>query len=98
VIREADDEGVFHEVAIGCLGAIDGWQSIDAGGAYQFAELDLVRANVGIGACRNGAHEATSPGRFGVMVWGTDYASSYGYAAGGDQTPINSVVFSLRAP
>ncbi len=35
---------------------------------------------------------ARSDDAFGVMVWGTDYYSSYGYPAGGGLDSINGVV------
>ena len=50
------------------------------------------RSNAGVGACRNGANTASSTARFGIIVWGTDYASSYGYAAGGDQARLNNII------
>ncbi|MBP6633225.1 MAG: IgGFc-binding protein [Kofleriaceae bacterium] len=92
VVREADAGGTFHDVTVGCLGPLTGWQPVGSGGRHQFTTADLVRGNVGVGTCVNGVHGASSSGRFGVMVWGTDGAASYGYPAGGNLTRINDVV------
>jgi hypothetical protein len=50
------------------------------------------------GTCDNGPHTASSAGPFGLMVWGLDSASSYGYPAGGNIATINTVVVPPMNP
>lgn len=90
VVRVKD--GGFKDVSIDCVGTLSGWTPVGAGGEYEITNVDLVRKGVPNGACQNGPHVAQSEGRFGVMVWGLDNASSYGYPAGGSVAPINTVV------
>jgi hypothetical protein len=82
----------FLDVAVDCLGVIDGWEPVGSKGNYQVAKVDLTRGTRPIKDCVASRHLATSNGGFGVTVWGTDWASSYGYPAGGNLVPINSVV------
>jgi hypothetical protein len=83
----------FQDVTLDCVGsALTGWQPIDAAGNYEFTNIDLIRASTMNGTCDNGPHVATSNGPFGVSVWGLDTFSSYGYPAGGNVAPINSVI------
>ncbi|MEJ7733246.1 MAG: IgGFc-binding protein [Polyangiaceae bacterium] len=82
----------FSEVNVECLGNVTGWQPIGSSGEYEITWVDLVKFNVNVGACSNGPQVATSDGPFGIMVWGTDEAASYGYPAGGNVAPINTVV------
>jgi len=42
-------------------------------------------------ACATSQHRASSSGNFGVTVWGTDSAASYGYPAGGNLQTIDQV-------
>jgi hypothetical protein len=92
VTREKTKQG-FQDVTLDCIGApLGGWTAIDAAGQYEYTNIDLVRASAKNGQCDNGPHVATSNGPFGLTVWGLDSFSSYGYPAGGNVAPINSVV------
>ena len=51
-----------------------------------------MRVRVQNGACDNGPHTASSAAPFGLVVWGLDEWASYGYPAGGNIGPINSVI------
>jgi len=90
--REKTASG-FQDVTLDCTGApLSGWKPVGAGGKYEVTNIDLVRASSKNGQCDNGPHVATSNGSFGLTVWGLDSFSSYGYPAGGNVAPINSVV------
>lgn len=92
VTRVRGDDG-FKDVTIDCLGVVSGWQPVGTNGEYEVAHVDLIRGtNAVTQACATSRHEATSEGRFGVTVWGTDYYASYGYPAGGNVGSINTVV------
>jgi hypothetical protein len=92
VTREKTASG-FQDVSLDCTGApLSGWQPIGTGGTYEFTNIDLIRAEAKNGQCDNGPHVATSAGPFGLTVWGLDTFSSYGYPAGGNVAPINTVV------
>ncbi|MEJ7729270.1 MAG: IgGFc-binding protein [Polyangiaceae bacterium] len=82
----------FAEVDIACLGAVSGWQPVGSAGVFEVAHIDLVRGGVPVGNCGTSRHEASSNGAFGVVVWGTDFYSSYGYPAGGNVGSINDVI------
>ncbi|MBI4705943.1 MAG: IgGFc-binding protein [Deltaproteobacteria bacterium] len=82
----------FKEVKLDCLGQLGGWIPVGAGGKYEVMNVDLIRFGQPNGACANGPHQAESEGPFGLMVWGLDWFSSYGYPAGGSVAPINTVV------
>ena len=82
----------FKDVTVDCIGTVTGWMAVGAAGKYQYAQVDLVRAGVGVGTCHNGPHSAQSTGAFGLMVWGTDNQASYAYPAGGNLGTISSAV------
>ncbi|MBI2394181.1 MAG: IgGFc-binding protein [Deltaproteobacteria bacterium] len=82
----------FADVTLKCLGVVGGWKPLGKSGRYESAEVDLVRAGKGVGACSNGPQVAESAGRFGLVVWGTDTYSSYAYPGGGNVGSINTVV------
>ena len=89
--------GVFQDVTIDCLGTIGGWKAIDSAGTYQYTRVDLLRAvppgtMPDAGTCTNGRHVATSKGPFGLVVYGLDTYSSYGYPAGGNAAVLSGVV------
>jgi hypothetical protein len=93
----AKTNGVFEDVTVDCLGVVSGWQPVDSTGTYQFARPDLLRAvPPGTlpdgGACGNGRHVATSKAPFGMIVYGLDTYSSYGYPAGGNAVALSDVV------
>lgn len=81
-VRGALEEGAFAPVTVDCLGEVTGWRP--AGPGYEWTVTDLVRTAVGVGACRNGRHVASSTAPFGLVVWGLDTYSSYAYPAGGN--------------
>jgi len=90
-VREAGPTG-FEDVDLACMGTVTGWQPIGNGGRYQYAHVELFRSGTGaFAACETSQHLAQSDGNFGVTVWGTDSAASYGYAAGGNLQTINQV-------
>jgi len=91
VVVRAKDSG-FKDVKLDCAGQLSGWKPVGASGEYEITNIDLIRNGQPNGQCNNGPHVAESEGRFGIMVWGLDNASSYGYPAGGSVAPINDVV------
>jgi hypothetical protein len=82
----------FSDVKIACLGGnVGGWQPVGNEGKYEVAYVDLVRGTVPVAQCGTTRHEATSDGAFGVVVWGTDWFTSYAFPAGGNIGAINPV-------
>lgn len=105
VTRKRKDDGSFSDVTLDCAGVLDGWQSIGAGDVYEFTRIDLVRHDFEPqGGCDNGRHEMTSDGSFGLTVWGWGTAEtkiftgyvSYGYPAGENLAPLNTVVVPAK--
>ncbi len=93
VTRRSGADGTFAPVDLECMGNIDGWMPVGVDGRYEVAHVELFREFVGAStACETSQHVATSTGDFGITVWGTDWASSYGYPAGGGLKRINDVV------
>jgi hypothetical protein len=87
----------FADVTIDCLGGpVTGWTNVGAAGKYQVAHVDLVRGSAPVANCTGSYHEATSAGKFGVNVWGTDWFASYGYPAGGNFGSINQVTVAPK--
>jgi hypothetical protein len=89
--------GAFHDVTVDCLGTIAGWKPVDSADTYEYARVDLLRAvppgtAPDAGTCSNGRHVATSEGAFGLVVYGLDTYSSYGYPAGGNAAVLSGVV------
>jgi hypothetical protein len=83
----------FQDVKLDCLaGPLSGWKPMGASATYEWTTVDLVRNGVGNGDCTNGPHSVKSSAPFGLTVWGLDDAASYGYPAGTNVAPINSVV------
>jgi hypothetical protein len=89
MVRAQGSNG-FEDVQIECYGVVDTWQPIGLDGEYEVAHLDLYRD--GAGQCASSQQLAWSDAPFGVVVWGTDWYSSYGYPAGGNARSINDVV------
>lgn len=82
----------FKDVNVDCIGNVQGWKPIGAGGKYEYAYADIVKGGQPQGNnCQNGPHTASSDGPFGLTVWGLDSAASYGYPAGGNVASINTV-------
>ena len=92
VVTRVKSNGAFEDVTVDCLGTLGGWQSLGTSGDYEYTTVDLVRANVPVGTCQNGPHQASSKGTFGLVVWGMGELSSYAYPAGGSFSSINTVV------
>ncbi len=91
LVRRAGPDG-FEEVVLDCMGSIAGWQPVGNDGVYEYAHVELYRSGVGmVPACETSQHHAVSEGDFGVMVWGVDDFSSYGYPGGGNLASINAV-------
>ncbi len=90
-VKGADD--TFKDVTIECLGVVSGWLPVGSQGKYEYAHVELSRGGVpAMGStCNTSRHLATSDYTFGIIVWGTDSASSYGYPGGGDIGTINDV-------
>ena len=91
------ENGAFHDVTVDCLGTIAGWKAVDSADTYEYARVDLLRAvppgtAPDAGTCSNGRHVATSEGAFGLVVYGLDTYSSYGYPAGGNAAVLSGVV------
>ena len=99
-VRKKASDGSFKDVQLDCIGALSGWQAVNAD--YEYTRVDLIKGNFEKqGKCDNGRHEATSAARFGLTVWGwgSDITSSfqtravsYAYPAGASVQPINDVV------
>jgi hypothetical protein len=81
----------FKDVKLGCLGSVTGWRPVGGSGQYEVTTVDLLRAGVGVGTCTNGRHVADSDGPFGIVVWGLDTYSSYGYPAGGNASTLSTI-------
>jgi hypothetical protein len=92
VIRARGTGGGFEDVTVDCLGTLTGWEPVDSADTFEFTRPDLVRATLGVGTCVNGRHVATSNGPFGLVVYGLDTYSSYGYPAGGNAAVLSGVV------
>ena len=75
------------DITLDCAGVVKGWKPIGSG-AYQVARVVFGTGNT----CKDGAHAASGPDRFGITVWGWAFAASYGYPAGGNAAPVNDVV------
>ncbi len=91
VIREAGSTG-FRDVELSCLGIITEWREVGTDGRFEVAHVELFRGGVGqVAACETSQHVAQSEGNFGILVWGTDSAASYGYPAGGNLGTINEI-------
>jgi hypothetical protein len=82
----------FKDVTLDCAGKLTGWTPVGTSGTYEITNIDLVRAMTPNAMCDNGPHSASSPGPFGLVVWGTAEAASYAYPAGGNVATINTVV------
>jgi hypothetical protein len=88
--------GSFKDVNLDCKGVLTGWKPVGAN--YEITNVDLIRGGMKNGTCDNGPHSASSAGTFGLMVWGLDSYSSYGYPAGGNIATINTVIVPPQNP
>jgi hypothetical protein len=92
LIRAKGQTG-FQDVTVECLGTVKGWRPVGSGGEFEVSDFDLVRFFKPVGSCLyGGLQRASSPAPFGILVWGTDLWSSYGYAGGGNLATLNNVV------
>jgi hypothetical protein len=91
LVRSKTPQG-YKDVSIGCMGTVSGWRPFGSAGQYETTTVDLVRGGRGTAQCNNGPQVAQSEGPFGIVVWGLADAASYGYPAGGNVAPINTVV------
>jgi hypothetical protein len=100
VVIRAPMKGQFYDVTLDCAGVLGGWQPV---GAYEWTRADLITGNFqNVGNCSTGRHTITSPGPFGLGVWGwgTPLTAmnpftanvSYSYPGGMNVLPINPVV------
>jgi hypothetical protein len=69
LIRAKNKSGNFDDVTLDCVtGPLTGWTAV---GEYEWTRVDLMRHNFEPqGACSNGRHQVSSPGLFGLWVWG----------------------------
>jgi hypothetical protein len=97
VVVRAKSGGAFADVNLDCSGALTGWQAL---GEYEWTRVDLSTGEFqGVGGCSTGRREMVSTAPFGLWVWGwgtpttTAFTKnvSYGYPAGLDLKPINTV-------
>ena len=82
----------FEDVQLECLGTLTGWQPVGSAGSLEVTYVDLVRDGVPLKQCGVSRHSAQSAGAFGIVVWGMDLLTSYGYPAGGNFGASNRVV------
>ena len=95
VVRRRTAAG-FAPVELACGGEITGFQPLGSSGMYEWAWVRLT-TNFDEPLAKNGCssygrQEARSNGPFGLTVWGTATAASYGYVGGTGLRPINDVV------
>jgi hypothetical protein len=98
VVVRTKQQGEFHDVVLDCAGPLTGWTAL---GEYEWTRVDLSTGDFQpVGQCSTGRREISSAAPFGLWVWGwgsfdtTEYSAfvSYGYPAGMNVQPINSVV------
>jgi IgGFc binding protein len=94
LIRRKTQSG-FAPVTIDCVGEVSEFRPLGDSGEFEYAWVELTRGGSGVTygqqSCGYGRHEATSDGPFSIMVWGTGYCASYGYAGGMGSRPLNDV-------
>ena len=93
LIRVKGEDDTFADVTIECAGVVSGWLPAGSEGKYEYAHVELSRSGIpAMGTtCDTSRHLTYSDYTFGIVVWGTDNASSYGYPGGGDIGTINDV-------
>jgi hypothetical protein len=69
VVRAKNGGGTFDDVTLDCVaGPLSGWQAV---GNYEWTRVDLTSHDfANQGSCSAGRHEASSPGPFGLWMWG----------------------------
>jgi len=97
VMRVKGEDDAFADVTVECMGAIEGWQPLGGDGRFEYAHVDLTRGGQPEPGttCDTSRHLAESDKTFGIVVWGTDSYSSYGYPGGGDIAGINDIFVPL---
>jgi len=92
LVRRKTPSG-FMPVELDCAGEIGDWRPLGSSGEYEYTWVVLTKGfgpqAFPKGMCGTGRHEARSAGPFAVTVWGTGFATSYGYAGGMGSRPIN---------
>jgi hypothetical protein len=99
VVRQKGSSGSFSDVKLACMsGPITDWAPVGTSGQYQISFVKIDDAWIGQNGCNTGVQGMDSDTPFGVWVWGWgDVATgtesvSYGYPAGENVQPINTVV------
>ena len=98
IVRSREEGKDFAPVTLDCAGTLEGWEPVGTSGKYEMVRVRLTKngAAVGAGTCGAGRHELQSQGAFGVTVWGTGFAASYGYPGGSAIRKLNSVDTAVR--
>jgi len=95
IVRSREEGKEFEPVTLDCAGTLEGWTPVGTSGRYESVRVRLTKQDVpqqfGTRTCTAGRHEIQSRGPFGVTVWGTDEAASYGYPGGLAIRKLNSV-------
>ncbi len=91
VVRRRGAAG-FADVKLECLGSLGDWRPVGSAGEFEVSHVYLMHGFTPSGSCSTSRHVATSAEPFGIVVWGTDQASSYAYPAGGNLAAVNEVV------
>jgi hypothetical protein len=99
LVRRRDVNG-FHDVTLDCAGPVKGWQPLGDDGSTEYTWVDITRGGLDVttsaGTCTHGRHEASSPGPFGLYVWGMDTYASYGFPAGKGSRPTSPFTVVVR--
>ncbi|MCA9661535.1 MAG: IgGFc-binding protein [Myxococcales bacterium] len=98
LIRVKGEDDQFADVNIECMpDPVSGWKPVGGDGRFEYAHIDLSRGGQPAPGtqCDTSRHLAESDKLFGIVVWGTDYYSSYGYPGGGDIAGINEIIVPL---
>ena len=95
IVRSRTEGEEFEPVILDCAGTLDGWTPVGTSGKYESVRVRLTKQDVpqpfGTSTCTAGRHEIQSHGPFGVTVWGTGFAASYGYPGGSAIRKLNSI-------
>lgn len=94
VVRRKTEQG-FSPVTLECAGDLPDFMPLGTAGEYEYTWVRLTKNYTpqmfAKGECGYGRHEVTSDGPFGIYVWGTDDAASYGYAGGMGLRSLNQI-------
>ncbi|MEZ4383241.1 MAG: IgGFc-binding protein [Nannocystaceae bacterium] len=98
LVRVKGEDDQFADVNIECMpNPVSGWMPVGGDGRFEYAHVDLSRGGQAAPGttCATSRHLAESDKLFGIVVWGTDSYSSYGYPGGGDIAGINEIIVPL---